>query len=224
VNYKARTVNYKAHRTEDCVETPERRRLVDAVRQLTEEIVTKDVPAATLRQAADLVENAAAIFGSESKLFTRIHPMNLDPNDPHAWFPFSPVIGRVSPLAAPVEVEVRDGHVHARMHFGTAYEGPPGCVHGAMIAAVFDEVLGAANIVSGTAGMTGTLTVRYHRPTPLHADLTAEGWTDRVDGRKIYARGEIRHDGEVTASCEGVFIAPDPAKWADHFPDEARGF
>jgi len=206
------------------VETPERRRLVDAMRNLTEQVVTKDAPAATVRRAAEVIEAVVADFEAVEERFTRFHPMNMDPTDPHAWFPFSPVIGHVSPLSAPVEVEVREGHVHARMHFGSAYEGPPGCVHGAMIAAVFDEVLGAANIVTGTAGMTGTLTVRYVQPTPLHADLTAEGWTDRVEGRKIFAAGEIRHNGDVTARCEGVFIAPDPSRWADHFPEEARGF
>ncbi len=52
--------------------------------------------------------------------------------------------------------------------FDWAYEGPPTCVHGGVIAEVFDEVLGAANIVAGVRAMTGTLTVRYRKPTPLN--------------------------------------------------------
>ena len=57
--------------------------------------------------------------------------------------------------------------------FDCAYEGPPTCVHGGVIAETFDEMLGAANMVAGNPGMTGTLTVRYRKPTPLRTDRCA---------------------------------------------------
>ena len=44
-----------------------------------------------------------------------------------------------------------------------------------MIAETFDEMLGAANIVAGNPGMTGTLTIRYRKPTPLRTDLAHRG-------------------------------------------------
>ena len=53
--------------------------------------------------------------------------------------------------------------------FDWPYEGPPSCVHGGVIAETFDEMLGAACIVAGHPGMTGTLTVRYRKPTPLRS-------------------------------------------------------
>ena len=56
------------------------------------------------------------------------------------------------------------------------------CVHGGVIAELFDEVLGAANIVADHGAMTGTLTVRYRKPTPLLADLDARGPPGRRDG------------------------------------------
>ena len=47
------------------------------------------------------------------------------------------------------------------------YEGPPGCVHGGVIASVFDEMLGAANIAGGFAGDDRD----PHDPVPqTHAD------------------------------------------------------
>jgi acyl-coenzyme A thioesterase PaaI-like protein len=56
--------------------------------------------------------------------------------------------------------------------------------------------------------MTGTMSVRYHRPTPIERELSLAAEMLQREGRKIRARAEIRCDGEVTASAEGVFIRP----------------
>ena len=58
--------------------------------------------------------------------------------------------------------------------------------------------------------MTGTLTLRYRRGTPL-GGLHAEAHIDRVDGIKTYAVGHIADAEGVTVEAEGVFILP---KWA----------
>jgi acyl-coenzyme A thioesterase PaaI-like protein len=91
--------------------------------------------------------------------------------------------------------------------FGSAYEGAPGCVHGGFLAAAFDEVLGMACIFSGNPGMTGELTIRYRRPTPIKTELRFEGRLERVEGRKIYTAGEIRAGDVVTVESKGLFIS-----------------
>ena len=83
-----------------------------------------------------------------------------------------------------------NGDVWADFHLGAAYEGPPGLVHGGVSALVLDQVLGEAAGAGGKPGMTGTLTLRYRQGTPL-GDLRAEGWIDRVDGIKTYAKAHI---------------------------------
>jgi acyl-CoA thioesterase FadM len=75
-----------------------------------------------------------------------------------------------------------------------------------VIALIFDELLGCAGVVNGVGGFTGTLSVRYRLPTPLFTPLTMESWVDRIDGRKVFIVGELRVDGTVTATAEGVFI------------------
>jgi acyl-coenzyme A thioesterase PaaI-like protein len=97
--------------------------------------------------------------------------------------------------------------VHGRAVFGSAYEGPPGCVHGGYVAAAFDELLGFANSLSGTPGMTGTLTVRYRRPTPLHTELRFEGRFEKAEGRKIYTTGQLYAGEMLCAESDGLFIA-----------------
>ena len=90
---------------------------------------------------------------------------------PQDLFPTSPVIGPLNPIAPPVELSVIDGKLHGTARFDDQYEGPPSCVHGGIIALVFDEMLGAAAILERTPGMTGTLTIRYSSPTPLRQEL-----------------------------------------------------
>jgi hypothetical protein len=109
--------------------------------------------------------------------------------------------------------------VIGKVRYGYAYEGPPGCVHGGIIAAAFDEVLGFAQSLSGKPGMTGTLTIRYRKPTPLDTDLVFEGWVDRIEGRKIFTVGHCRVGDEVTAEAEGLFISVDFEKMAQLLKD-----
>ena len=86
------------------------------------------------------------------------------------------------------------------------YVGPPSTVHGGVVALVFDELLGVCAVVNGLGAMTGTLTIRYRRPTPLQAQVDLRSWIDRVEGRKVFIDGTMHHDGELTAEAEGIFI------------------
>jgi acyl-coenzyme A thioesterase PaaI-like protein len=90
--------------------------------------------------------------------------------------------------------------------FSPTYAGPPDSVHGGIISAVFDELLSMANVITGSAGFTGTLTIKYHRKTPLNAPIELWAKNVRNEGRKQLSVAEMRVDGEVTASAEGLFI------------------
>ena len=55
--------------------------------------------------------------------------------------------------------------------------------------------------------MTGTLTVRYRKPTPLHEELLFEARLVRVEGRKIFTESTVSAGGVLTAEAEGIFIS-----------------
>jgi acyl-coenzyme A thioesterase PaaI-like protein len=122
------------------------------------------------------------------------------------------VVGLRNPIAVPLEIHKDgQGHATAEFHLGALYEGPPGCVHGGVLALLLDQVLGETAADGGSPGMTGTLTLRYRRPTPL-GDCSIEAWVDRVEGVKTIVKGEFRRDdGRTTVEVEGIFILP---KWA----------
>jgi len=122
------------------------------------------------------------------------------------------VVGMRNPIAVPLDVQhSEEGRAWASFHLNALYEGPPDTVHGGVVALVLDQVLGEAAAAGGSPGMTGTLTLRYEKNTPL-GDVSAEAWIDRVDGVKTIVKGEIRDaEGDTTARAEGIFILP---RWA----------
>jgi acyl-coenzyme A thioesterase PaaI-like protein len=120
-----------------------------------------------------------------------------------------PVVGLSNPIAPPLEAQVdpEAGVVRGRARFSAAYEGAPGLLHGGILAAAFDELLGLATVFSGGAGMTRDLHVRYLRPTPIEVELAFVGRLDRVDGRRLFVSAEVEASGVRTAEASGVFIA-----------------
>jgi acyl-coenzyme A thioesterase PaaI-like protein len=103
------------------------------------------------------------------------------------------------------------GGATAEFFLNALYEGPPGMVHGGVLALVLDQIFGEAAAAGGVPGMTGTLKLRYRRPTPLGA-VSASAYVTSSAGIKTIVQGELRGaDGEVTVEAEGLFIVP---KWA----------
>jgi acyl-coenzyme A thioesterase PaaI-like protein len=190
----------------------EMRRLADAGRLVIERMATTDAPHEAIERAAELLEAAAHELGGPGKVrsYEGFAESANAGGAPHAHFDHSPVMGMANPMAPPTRIE-SGGEDRVVMHvrFGSAYEGPPGSVHGGILAATFDEVLGMTQSLSGQPGMTGTLTVKYRRPTPLHRDLRFEGTLDRVDGRKIFTTGRCFHGDTLTAEAQGLFVRVD---------------
>jgi acyl-coenzyme A thioesterase PaaI-like protein len=90
-------------------------------------------------------------------------------------------------------------------------------VHGGWVACAFDEILGIANIEAGNPGMTARLTIHYRKPTPLFRELRIRAWVDRVEGRRIMARGEMWDGETLTAEADGIFVQPRPELAAEYF-------
>lgn len=72
---------------------------------------------------------------------------------------------------------------------------------------VLDHLLGATAHRPGNPTYTGTLELRFRRPTPLGA-LRGEACVDHEEGRKVYARGRILSNGHATVEAQGTFIRP----------------
>ena len=195
--------------------TPEQqaaRDVADAIRRLARELETTSASIAELESLRSDIDRLTASLEDGDRLATTAGDTPNVAYQAHRLRERSPFIGRANPVALPLVVEFVDGGIDAVANFGTLYEGPPGCLHGGYIAGIFDEVLGAAQTLSGQAGMTGRLTIHYRSPTPLNTDLHLRARLESVNGRKILCKGTLHAGDRLCAEAEGLFIAVDPKK------------
>lgn len=120
---------------------------------------------------------------------------------------------KLLPPALEVSYDADDiGHptVTAVVCLGEDYQGPPGCVHGGYLAAMFDNLLGVLpyRLTGQRGAFTGRLTVRYRALTPLNTELILTGSLTSVRGRRATAAGQCHANGLLTAEAEALFVRP----------------
>jgi acyl-coenzyme A thioesterase PaaI-like protein len=128
-----------------------------------------------------------------------------------------PVAGPANPAA--VRLEPRwdaDGTAYADVWFGPAFEAAPGRVHGGMVAAVFDDILGMAMARARSPGFTGRLTVHFRAPVPMNQRIEFKAWGEEPDGRKLVVHAEARLAGRLLADADALFILVDRGHFATH--------
>ncbi|GAA2093097.1 MULTISPECIES: PaaI family thioesterase [Brevibacterium] len=143
-----------------------------------------------------------------------------DPMRPRSRFrlDLTPASSARNPIAPPLEIRHRvrgaaedDGTAesYADVVLPLQYQGPPGRVHGGIVALMLDQVLGDAAHASGLPpAFTRELTLTYDAGTPLNSTVRVSGRISRIEGRKRFMEGEITADGVVTARARGLWISP----------------
>jgi acyl-coenzyme A thioesterase PaaI-like protein len=97
-----------------------------------------------------------------------------------------------------------------RMH-----EGPPGHIHGGIIATLLDEAMSKLNRPLNILAMTRSLSVDYLKPSPLYVPLLLVGRHVKRDGRKVLHTADLMlEDGTVLAHAEGFFLVIPPEMMA----------
>lgn len=187
-----------------------KRELAEATRQLIETLVTTTSDANTLQAVtASLRQQVAALAAAPRlqgrKAFEEIENGRFGTLT-SLGYELNPLDGKSNPISPPFSIWIDSDVAHGRATLGWQYEGPPATVHGGFVCAIFDQFLGIAQLITGQPGVTGTLTTRFHRPTPLNVELKLIGRVKDVKGRKNILTGEIWANDVMTASCEGLFI------------------
>ena len=102
-----------------------------------------------------------------------------------------------------------EGEVLAPIVIPRRFEGPPGAAHGGIVAAYLDEILaGAAVSHTGRLYVTGELSVRYVRGTPIERPLLGRGRAVRDWGKYIDLEATIEdwETREVVATATARFL------------------
>ena len=193
-----------------------RRALADAARRVVRGTRVSTVDPATRARAAALLDEATALLEQEQTAgpFWQTGRSSFDgfqiSSEALEIFPFSPAMGPLSPVGPVVELEVGDDKVvHGTVTFTEPYNGPPfDTAHGGVIALVYDDLVGMAAMVGAGGGMTVNLSIDYRRRTPMFQPIQLTAWLERHEGRKFWARGEMRADGDLLNEAHGLFIRP----------------
>lgn len=127
----------------------------------------------------------------------------------------TPASSARNPIAPPMLIKWDGAESRCELTLPLQYQGPPGRVHGGVVALLLDHVLGnAANADGGPRSFTRYLNVSYAAATPVGESLVVVGRIAHVDGRKRVMQGEVLCNDEVRARGEGLWVVPRDA-WND---------
>ena len=194
--------------------TPEsqaRRDIATALRKINERLVRLDTDEASLRDYAArfgaLADELTALPRKpQEPIFRRLLAGQGSRQDVLDIMDHEIMTGQATALSPPLELWMDGDVVRGRATLGAPWQGPPGRVHGGVIALMMDILLAKTQDLVEGIGMTGTLNLRYQAGTPLKQQIDMEGRITRLDGRKLVAEGRFIVDGQTTVTAEGIWI------------------
>ena len=181
--------------------------LTDDVRELIRLALRTDADPDSIDAARTAIRTANDVLRSRQPDESQVVRYSVG-GRPVVWG--NAVIGLRNAIAPPLTIHHDDDATRCWSEFtlNSAYEGPPGLVHGGVCALVLDHVLGEAASAGLTKPLfTGTLTVRFVRGTPL-GRLRAEAAVERTEGVKSFVSGHLSDGEGITVEAEGIFIKP----------------
>jgi acyl-coenzyme A thioesterase PaaI-like protein len=149
--------------------------------------------------------------------------LEVSQSGPGEWFHQCFGCGPEHEIGTRVRCFRGDGEVLSPIVVPARFQGPPGAVQGGIVAVYLDEVLaGAALDHSGRTYVTGELTVRYVKPTPIERPLLGRGRATKDAGKylDLEATLEELETGQVVARATARFF---PVKGSEAKPSAADG-
>lgn len=189
-----------------------RRRIGEALKAITDRMVRCDAPQAELEEIAAQLEAVAARaagYGrrSQQAIYERFFSRTASQQDVLDILDYEIFTGRSTPISPPMQLWLDGDVVRGKANLGLPFQGPPGRVHGGVIAAMLDVLMAKTQDLTRTMGVTGTLNIRYIRATPLKTDIDMEARVLRTEGRKLFCEGRFFVNGEQTVHADGIWIA-----------------
>ncbi len=135
------------------------------------------------------------------------------------------VCGRENPIGLKMHFYTDDGgRVHATYLPRPEHQGFPGVMHGGLVTAMLDELIGRTAIANDLWCMTAKLLVRFHKPVPIGDTLKLSGEITRRTGRLLEGRGELRsEDGTLLAEACGTYL-PVPKEQLEQYQTALLGW
>lgn len=122
------------------------------------------------------------------------------------------VHGLNNPWGLHIEYRLEGHRVVADWTPSAAHLGFPGFVHGGLIAALLDDVMGRCSVLHRRWVVTGRMETRYRAAARIGDTLRAQAWITRLSGRSMHAQGQVLSSrGAIVADATGTYLpAPQP--------------
>jgi acyl-coenzyme A thioesterase PaaI-like protein len=192
-----------------------RNALATAARQLNEKLVSSDITEEIAQQIAAELEKITDTLAKLPQVSGLVEMGRLENRGSFdsVMGELVAMAGRSHPCAPELSWQEQAGGITGTVVFSQTFEGPPGHVHGGWVAGILDHLMGMTHVRTGYPGMTGGLSVRYRRPTPLNTPIHVSATARSLDERRTEVTAEMRHGEVTTATAEAIFIRVDSARF-----------
>jgi acyl-coenzyme A thioesterase PaaI-like protein len=115
-------------------------------------------------------------------------------------------------------LNLADGRAASIFTASEEHQGYPGRMHGGIISAVLDELIGRILQVTDPTmfAVTVELNVKLRKPVPLHTEVKAVAWTTRDSSRIFEGEAELYlPDGTVAAQAFAKYMKMDVSRISD---------
>jgi len=197
-----------------------RQRLAIATRALNEKLVNTDIDPELAAALTEKIEGLTAELNQAQQvdglvdMAKRSERGSID----DVMGELVSVGGRSHPCSPELLWQEASNRITGTVRFNQAFEGPPGHVHGGWVAGVLDHIMGMTHVRTGHPGMTGGLSVRYLKPTPLNQLIEISAEATELDDKRTKVKGTMRCGETTTATAEAIFVRVDREKFGFDSP------
>ena len=192
-----------------------RQRLASATRVLNEKLISTDIDPDLAAALTEKIEGLVAQLSQAQQvdglvdMAKRAERGTID----DVMGELVSVGGRSHPCSPELFWQEASNRITGTVRFNQAFEGPPGHVHGGWVAGVLDHIMGMTHVRTGHPGMTGGLSVRYLKPTPLNQLIEISAEATELDDKRTEVKGTMRCGETTTATAEAIFVRVDREKF-----------
>ena len=197
-----------------------RQRLASATRALNEKLVSTDIDPELAAVLTEKIEGLAAELRQAQQVTGLVDMAKRGQRGTidDVMGELVSVGGRSHPCSPELRWQEASNRITGTVKFSQAFEGPPGHVHGGWVAGVLDHLMGMTHVRTGHPGMTGGLSVRYLKPTPLNQVIEVSAQATELDDKRTEVKAEMRFGDTTTAKAEAIFVRVDREKFGFETP------
>ncbi|MDO8682890.1 MAG: PaaI family thioesterase [Armatimonadota bacterium] len=115
--------------------------------------------------------------------------------------------GKKNPIGLKLDFELRDGEYITEFTPGPEHQGFINITHGGILATLADEAMAKLVWIKGFKALTAEMSIKFKRPAETGKPLTIIGTIEKVEGKLIFCKAEIRKpDGTVVAEATAKMV------------------